>query len=68
MKLGYPWLFDTVRARFDSDAVMEAFLPKPLTDAELAGKGDDSSATAGRWRPSRATPASSSTSAGNEKP
>lgn len=41
MNLTYPWLHDMVRARFDSDAAMEAALPQPLTPAELARKGDD---------------------------
>ncbi len=41
MNLSYPWLYDTVRARFDSDDAMEAFLPKALTPGELKCKGDD---------------------------
>lgn len=41
MKLDWPWLLETVRARFASDAAMEAFLPQPLSAAELARKGDD---------------------------
>lgn len=39
--LTYQWLHDTVRARFDSDAAMEAFLPRALTPDELRRKGDD---------------------------
>lgn len=41
MNLSYPWLHDTVRARFDSDAAMEAFLPQALAPDELRRKGDD---------------------------
>lgn len=41
MPIDYRWLYDTVRARFDSDAAMEAFLPKALTADELKQKGDD---------------------------
>lgn len=41
MKLDYSWLHDTVRRRFASAAAMEAFLPRPLTPAELRSKGDD---------------------------
>ena len=41
MAIDYPWLYDTVRKRFDSDQAMEAFLPKALTPEELRLKGDD---------------------------
>ena len=41
MSLSYPWLHETVRKRFDSDAAMEAFLPQPLSAAELEAQGDD---------------------------
>lgn len=41
MNLTYAWLYDTVRARFDSDAALEAFLPQALGPDELAHKGDD---------------------------
>lgn len=41
MNLSYQWLYDTVRARFDSDTAMEASLPRPLSDGELRRKGDD---------------------------
>lgn len=41
MSLSYPWLHETVRKRFDSDAAMETFLPQPLSVAELEAKGDD---------------------------
>jgi len=41
MTLDYPWLYDTVRARFDSDEALEAFLPRALTPEELRRKGDD---------------------------
>lgn len=41
MTLTYQWLHDTVRARFDSDQAMEAFLPQALTSEELKRKGDD---------------------------
>jgi len=41
VNLTYQWLHDTVRARFDSDAAMEAFLPQALTPAELRRKSDD---------------------------
>lgn len=41
MNLTYQWLHDTVRARFDSDEAMEAFLPKALAADELARKRDD---------------------------
>ncbi|HNU11338.1 MAG TPA: DNA-3-methyladenine glycosylase I [Rubrivivax sp.] len=41
MTLDYRWLHDTVRKRFESDAAMEAFLPHPLSAAELRAKGDD---------------------------
>lgn len=41
MSLDYPWLYDTVRRRFESDEAMEGFLPKALTPAELGQKGDD---------------------------
>lgn len=41
MSIGYNWLYDTVRRRFDSDEALEAFLPKALTPAELKRKGDD---------------------------
>ncbi|MGB6242566.1 MAG: DNA-3-methyladenine glycosylase I [Castellaniella sp.] len=39
--LSYPWLYDTVRARFDSDEAMEAFLPQALAPDALKRKGDD---------------------------
>lgn len=41
MTLDYPWLYDTVRARFDSDAALEAFLPQALSPEALRRKGDD---------------------------
>lgn len=41
MTLDYRWLHDTVRKRFDSDAAMEAFLPRALTADELKQLGDD---------------------------
>ncbi len=41
MTLGYRWLYDTVRKRFESDEAMEAFLPKALTPDELKQKSDD---------------------------
>ncbi|MGB6009519.1 DNA-3-methyladenine glycosylase I [Castellaniella sp.] len=41
MNLTYRWLHDTVRARFDSDTAMEAFLPQTLAPDELRRKGDD---------------------------
>lgn len=41
MDLSYPWLYDTVRARFESDEAMEAFLPQALEHDELARKGND---------------------------
>lgn len=40
MELTYPWLLETVRARFDSDAEMEAFFPQPLSPEELAQLDD----------------------------
>lgn len=41
MNFSYQWLHDTVRARFDSDDAMEAFLPQALASDELTRKGDD---------------------------
>lgn len=41
MNLTYQWLHDTVRARFDSDGAMEAFLPQALAPDELKSKSDD---------------------------
>lgn len=41
MKLDHRWLQDTVRARFDSDEAMEAFLPRPLGAQQLRQMGDD---------------------------
>ena len=41
VNLTYQWLYDTVRARFDSDEAMEAFLPQALAPDELRRKGDD---------------------------
>lgn len=41
MNLTYQWLHDTVRARFESDEAMEAFLPRALPPDELKRKGDD---------------------------
>lgn len=41
MPLDYRWLYDTVRARFDSDAALEAFLPRALTAQALKAQGDD---------------------------
>jgi len=41
MTLDYPWLHDTVRQRFESDAAMEAFLPTALTPDELQKQGND---------------------------
>lgn len=40
MQLTYPWLLETVRTRFDSNEAMEAFLPQPLSPAELAQVDD----------------------------
>ena len=39
--MDYQWLYDTVRARFDSDAAMEAVMPLVLSDQALRDKGDD---------------------------
>ncbi|CAM5202010.1 DNA-3-methyladenine glycosylase I OS=Castellaniella defragrans OX=75697 GN=HNR28_002627 PE=4 SV=1 [Castellaniella denitrificans] len=41
MNLSYHWLYDTVRARFESDEAMEAFLPRALTPQALKDQGDD---------------------------
>ncbi len=41
MTLDYRWLYDTVRARFESDAALEAFLPGALTPQALKDQGDD---------------------------
>ncbi len=41
MTLDYRWLYDTVRARFESDAALEAFLPQALTPQALKDQGDD---------------------------
>lgn len=41
MTLDYRRLHDTVRARFESDAALEAFLPRPLTSDALKRQGDD---------------------------
>lgn len=41
MPLDYPWLYDTVRERFSSDAALEAFLPRPLAPDALRQQGDD---------------------------
>jgi len=41
MDLTYPWLYGTVRRRFDSDEAMEAFLPQALAHDALVRKGDD---------------------------
>jgi len=41
VKLTYQWLHDTVRARFESDEAMEAFLPHALATDELKSKSDD---------------------------
>jgi len=41
MALDYHWLYDTVRARFESDAALEAFLPRTLTPEALKRQGDD---------------------------
>ena len=41
MNLTYQWLHETVRARFDSDEAMEAFLPQALAPEELKRKGND---------------------------
>lgn len=41
MNLTYQWLYDTVRARFNSEEAMEAFLPQALAPEELKRKGDD---------------------------
>lgn len=41
MKIEYPWLYETVRKRFESDAAFEAFLPKAKTNEQLAALGDD---------------------------
>lgn len=40
MRLSYPWLLETVRARFESEAAMEAFLPQALSPAALAALDD----------------------------
>lgn len=39
--LTYPWLYDVVRQRFESDEAMEAYLPQALSAGELARQGDD---------------------------
>ncbi|MFA5663315.1 DNA-3-methyladenine glycosylase I [Castellaniella sp.] len=39
--LTYPWLYDVVRARFESDGAMDAFLPQATPPEVLARKGDD---------------------------
>lgn len=39
--IDYPRLYGSVRARFDSDAAFEAFLPRPLTAQALRDQGDD---------------------------
>lgn len=41
MGLDYTWLLATVRQRFDSDAALEAALPRPLSAEALRRKGDD---------------------------
>jgi len=41
MDLDYRRLYDMVRARFQSDAALEAFLPQALTPEALRDKGDD---------------------------
>ena len=41
MTLTYAWLYGAVRERFESDAALEAFLPKALTAEELQQKGND---------------------------
>lgn len=41
MTLDYRWLYDTVRARFESDAAMEVFLPQALSPRALKQKNDD---------------------------
>lgn len=41
MTLDYRWLHDRVRQRFDSDAAMDAFLPRALAPEELKQLGDD---------------------------
>lgn len=41
MKIDHRWLQETVRARFDSDAAMEAFLPQPRSAPALRKLGDD---------------------------
>lgn len=41
MDLTYQWLYNTVRARFDSDQAMEAFLPQALAPEDLKRKSDD---------------------------
>lgn len=41
MNLTYPWLYDAVRKRFDSDAALEAFMPQPLSPDDLRRKGND---------------------------
>lgn len=40
MPLDYHWLHNTVRKRFESDAAMEAFLPRALSPEELRRKED----------------------------
>ena len=41
MTLDYRWLHDRGRQRFDSDAAMDAFLPRALAPEELKQLGDD---------------------------
>ncbi len=41
MTLDYRQLYDTVRARFESDEALEAFLPRALTPRALKDQGDD---------------------------
>lgn len=40
MQLSYPWLLEIVRARFETDAAMEAFLPQALSPAALVRLDD----------------------------
>ncbi len=41
MDLTYQWLYDTVRARFDSNDAMEAYLPQALAPEALKRKSGD---------------------------
>lgn len=41
MNLSYNWLYEIVLSRFNSKSELEAFLPKPLSPAELSKLGSD---------------------------